>query len=262
MVTTLIGIDLAWKSNTNHTGIAVLAATEGGVELIDYSMGDIRTLQGVVDYITTHMTENTVIAIDAPLIIRNQTGQRPCETLIGQRFGRFHASAHTSNLKLYPDPNSMKLVELLGEYGFEHHPDLSKDRQRVGRWLFEVYPHAAQIVFFGLEQRIKYKKGNLSQKRAGLEILRGLVRTRFPAGIPSLKLNERLTVFLEQDLGQFQGTPLKAYEDVLDALVCAYIAALYWYWGSERNEMIGDFATGYIINPTCSLPQQSHVEKQ
>lgn len=58
----LSGIDLAWRSERNGTGLVSL---EPVLAKIDRQSG----LQGV--------------AIDAPLIIRNASGQRPCERLIG-----------------------------------------------------------------------------------------------------------------------------------------------------------------------------------
>jgi predicted RNase H-like nuclease len=42
---------------------------------------------------------------------------------------------------------------------------------------------------------------------------------------------------------------LKALEDKLDALLCAYIGAHWWYWGIERNLVLGDRTTGYIVIP-------------
>jgi predicted RNase H-like nuclease len=42
---------------------------------------------------------------------------------------------------------------------------------------------------------------------------------------------------------------LKALEDKLDALLCAYIGAHWWYWGRERNLVLGDRTTGYIVIP-------------
>jgi hypothetical protein len=42
---------------------------------------------------------------------------------------------------------------------------------------------------------------------------------------------------------------LKALEDQLDALLCAYIGAHWWYWGRERNLVLGDRTTGYIVIP-------------
>ena len=86
VLTTFIGVDLAWKSDKNRSGVVVARGSVDGVELIACSNG-LATLEGVLDYVARHATENTVVAIDAPLIITNQTGQRPCETLIGQSFG-------------------------------------------------------------------------------------------------------------------------------------------------------------------------------
>jgi pyridoxamine 5'-phosphate oxidase len=42
---------------------------------------------------------------------------------------------------------------------------------------------------------------------------------------------------------------LKAVEDQLDAIHCAYVAAHWWYWGSERNEVLGNAQDGYIVVP-------------
>jgi predicted RNase H-like nuclease len=45
------------------------------------------------------------------------------------------------------------------------------------------------------------------------------------------------------------GAALKAVEDQLDSLICAYVAAHWWYWGSDRNWVLGDATTGYIVVP-------------
>jgi predicted RNase H-like nuclease len=45
------------------------------------------------------------------------------------------------------------------------------------------------------------------------------------------------------------GAALKATEDKLDSLICAYVAAYWWYWGEQRNLVLGDCTTGYIIIP-------------
>jgi predicted RNase H-like nuclease len=37
------------------------------------------------------------MAVDAPLVVRNESGQRPCETQVGQRYGRWRVSANTTN---------------------------------------------------------------------------------------------------------------------------------------------------------------------
>ncbi|NEP27423.1 DUF429 domain-containing protein [Moorena sp. SIO3I6] len=45
------------------------------------------------------------------------------------------------------------------------------------------------------------------------------------------------------------GKALKAAEDQLDSIICAYVAAYWWYWGTEFNWVLGDATTGYIITP-------------
>ena len=252
MTTTFIGVDLAWQSDKNHSGLAVLHGDRSGASLSAYSTG-IATLNGVVDYILAQSTTNTVVAIDAPLIINNLTGQRPCETLIAKKFGRYHASAHTSNLTRFPQAGSVQLVQRLAEAGFTHAPNPASDQYKTGRWCFEVYPHPAQVVLFNLERIIKYKNGRVADKRAGLERLRRFIRTRFGSGDPPLQMNDRLEELLAQPLEPLTGRALKHYEDTLDALVCAYLALFYWAWGATKNEMIGDLETGYIINPTWGL---------
>ena len=248
-LTTFIGVDLAWKSDKNHSGVVVARGSADGAELIAYSNG-LATLEGVLDYVARHATENTVVAIDAPLIITNRTGQRPCETRIGQRFGARHASAHTSNLNLYPNAGSVRFEAMLRRDGFLHQPHPATDKKKPGKWIFEVYPHPAQITLFSLERIIKYKKGAVSQKKSGLAELRGYIQNCLICGDPPLRTNEMLGELLAVSLDELSGKSLKQYEDLLDACICAYLALFYWYWGGEKNEIIGDPQTGYIINPT------------
>ncbi len=252
MAVTFIGVDLAWQSDKNHSGVVVLRERGRGAEMVEYSIG-IATLQQVVDYVIAHTTADTVVAIDAPLIIRNSEGQRPCEKFIGKKFGSRHASAHTSNLTLYPNPGSVKVAHLLEQRGFSHNPNPVNDKHRRGRWFFEVYPHPAQVVLFSLEKIIKYKKGSVTDKHQGLQILRRYIQDKFVMGNPSIHPNEKFNNLLQQDLQSLKGRGLKPYEDTIDALVCAYLALFYWTWGLEKNEMIGDLETGYIINPTEPL---------
>jgi predicted RNase H-like nuclease len=56
-----------------------------------------------------------------------------------------------------------------------------------------------------------------------------------------------------------KGTPLKALEDQLDSLICAYVAAHWWYWGAERNMSLGNLTEGYIIVPKAVYAQADKV---
>jgi predicted RNase H-like nuclease len=46
-----------------------------------------------------------------------------------------------------------------------------------------------------------------------------------------------------------RGATLKCYEDLLDAIVCAYVAYYCWYWGPERYQIFGDLPSGHILIP-------------
>lgn len=259
MTVTFIGVDLAWRSNRNHTGIAVTRGELDGARLVESSDG-IKSLDAASEFIARYVTADTVVAIDAPLVIKNPTGQRPCETLIGKRFGRYDAAAHTSNLSLYPDANSVALVRMLEDQGFVHDPNPATAKQRAGRWLFEVYPHPAQVVLFHLDRIIKYKKGTLANKRSGLGQLRRhleSLREFEPPLHPSAALEE----LFGRDLGAMPGRQLKCYEDVLDAIFCSYLALYFWYWGEERAEIIGTLEAGYIVNPRAAGSTESRVSE-
>ncbi len=45
------------------------------------------------------------------------------------------------------------------------------------------------------------------------------------------------------------GKELKAIEDRLDSLLCAYVAAYWWYWGEAKNMVLGNLDTGFIVIP-------------
>jgi predicted RNase H-like nuclease len=115
--------------------------------------------------------------------------------------------------------------------------------------VFEAFPHPAIVVLFGLERRLAYKKGNLRDKRAGLLALRELIRTRLPHAEPPLLPSPALNLLCTEDVEALRGTARKGYEDRLDALVCAYIASWYWYWGEQRCRLYGSIDSGHIITP-------------
>lgn len=245
---TFIGVDLAWRSDRNRTGAAVLQGDRQGAQLLAVSE-PICTLEGVRRFITNHTTSRTFTAIDAPLIITNATGQRPCETAVGERYGAREASCHTSNLRLYPDATSVALAKGLVVQGYVHAPEATETSNRV---VLEVYPHAALVALFDLLKSLKYKKGRLEQKRRGLQILSGHIPRLF-SGTPRLRPNDRLGQLLSRDISMLPGPDLKVHEDTLDAVLCAYLAYYFWYWRVDRNEVFGDVGTGYIVNPTLLI---------
>lgn len=242
---TFIGIDLAWRSERNNTGMAVLRGDRGGAGLIRIS-DSIRAIADVCEFVESHAGASTVIAIDAPLIIKNTVGQRPCETAVGREYGSREASCHTSNHRLYPDARSVDLARKLVLAGYVHAPNADEASQKV---ILEVYPHAGLVALFELPKSLKYKKGTLAQKRLGLRILTEHL-SQLAQATPALLKTPYLADLLTRDLSSLDGRDLKAYEDSMDAVFCAYLAYYFWYWRLVRNRIFGDLNTGYIVNPT------------
>jgi len=238
-----IGVDLAWAVDSKHTGIAVLEGTDRSTQLIELSEG-IHSLEGVVEFVTRNATSDTVVAIDASLIVNNDRGQRPCETAIARTFAKSHAGCHSTNRRRPHFDSGIRLVNGLGKHGFVHDFQIRRSKRRPGQWIFEVYPHPAMIRLFGLERIIQYKRRSVDARRRGLRTLqRKLDR------LDGLRKNRLLDGTLRIDLVALKGQALKRYEDSLDAIFCAYLAWYCWRWGENRTEVFGNMDTGYIVVP-------------
>jgi predicted RNase H-like nuclease len=98
--TRFIGVDLAWREGSadlaaNETGVAVIDGN-GRILDADWTRGVEQTI-GWAD--KAARDGDAVMFADAPLVVRNQTGQRLCETQVGQRYGRWKVSANTTNTR-------------------------------------------------------------------------------------------------------------------------------------------------------------------
>jgi predicted RNase H-like nuclease len=247
-----LGLDLAWHDSGKTSALAVLEGNRTRVELVRVFEA-LQSDDDIVDAIAASAHVDATLAIDGPLIICNAIGQRECETAIGRRFGHADASAHTTNLTRFPNARSISITNRLSAAGWGHFVDPGSERERSGQWMFEVYPHPAHVVLFDLQRIIKYKKGTVARRRAGLIELRNAIVNHLGGAEPSLVTNALLRELVDRQLGAVRGGALKIYEDTLDALLCAFVGAHYWAWGAERNEMIGTMAGGYIVTPSRTV---------
>jgi Uncharacterized protein conserved in bacteria len=249
-----IGIDLGWSSGAS--GLCCLNWQNNQLELIECDRQ--QSLNDILTWIDTQVspTEPAIIAVDAPTIIANLTGMREADKLTHKHFGRYHAGCYPANLSR---PFAQKTVEFglcLEARGFVHAPII--ETQKLGRYQIEVYPHPATINLFKLDKIIKYKKGKLAERQLELMKLCQYIVDILPNLEPHLNLaniqtkNLRSSAFIcGSNLPEIPTSiaTLKALEDQLDALLCAYIGAHWWYWGRERNLVLGDRTTGYIVIP-------------
>lgn len=239
----IAGVDLAWMGTRNPTAIAIGRAEAEAVELLSVVEGLFGT-QSVID-VLDGIEDLHGIAIDGPLIITNQTGQRECERDIGRTYGGRKASCHTSNLDRFPAAAGTQLSSHLFRSGFKH---LAPPDQK---WQLECYPHPALIEIFGLAERLAYKKGTISQKRTGQIQLARLILSLTDSEKLQLILPDSLLFYTEHKrISALRGSELKHNEDVLDAILCMYIGAL--YQSGQHQTVFGTKTNGYIYVPTIA----------
>jgi predicted RNase H-like nuclease len=144
-----VGIDLAWGSK-NRTGL--VAATGGRVV-------DSRTVVSddqICDWLDPYLAGPVLVAIDAPLIVRNPAGtSRPCDRKISKVFGSSHAGAHSANLGLAAFSDGVRAERLARRLGLSTDPNIQPGQPL--RQMIEVYPHPAMVALFGLSFALKYK---------------------------------------------------------------------------------------------------------
>jgi predicted RNase H-like nuclease len=233
-----VGLDLAWGEK-NNTGVAVV---DSDGRLLHVGAGhDDESIEAAVE---PYVSDDCLVAIDAPLIVRNATGARPCETALNRDFHPFEAGAHPANTEnpAFKFPRGARIANALT---LDMNPTSSSTRRAI-----EVYPHPATIALFGLEKTLKYKKGTFETRRHELLHLMTLIEGLDKAS-PRLRVNHNVSwVELRKRVeAATRPVQLDRDEDPVDAVVCAYVA-LYWYHRPEDVTVYGDFATGYIVTPT------------
>jgi len=81
-----VGLDLAWSSR-NPSGVVVLASGEEGVWIPTHWSAGLKDDQELLGFIREAVgMEPALIAIDAPLIVLNETGTRPCDRELSQAY--------------------------------------------------------------------------------------------------------------------------------------------------------------------------------
>ena len=238
-----IGVDFGWTSGAS--GLCCLVWRDNSLEIS--ALTTVLEIEGILTWIDKQAPdlEPGLIAVDAPTIIRNPTGMRLADKLTHKHFGRYHAGCYPANLNLKFADRTVGFGKSLTARNFQHAPTI--EPKQLGRYQIEVFPHPATINLFGLSKILKYKKGRNSDRQQELTKLQNYIIKVLPQLEPALS-QESLTAIPTIDR-PLTGKALKAIEDMLDSLICAYVAAYWWYWGEAKNLVLGNLDDGYIIIP-------------
>lgn len=233
-----VGLDLAWGEK-NQTGVAAIDA-DGRLLHVGAAQDD----TSIVDAIAPFTADDCLVAIDAPLVVNNQTGFRSAETAYNRDFQRFDAGARPA-YRERPEFNPPRAETLADQLGLDRDP-----ASTAGRRAIEVYPHPATVVLFGLDKILKYKRGAFGDRQRDLLKLMTLIEGLDQA-TPRLRVNHNVAwVELRRRVeAATRPSQLDRDEDPVDAVICAYVG-LYWYHRPEDVTVYGDFASGYIVTPT------------
>lgn len=235
-----LGIDLGWYGKPS--GVASIELT--GDRLSQRRIGRPASTAELLGWIDDESADDAcVVAVDAPLVIRNATGIRVAERELNRDFRRYDAGCHPANLARPFAGFVTEFSGALAQRGFQH--DAAMRPGSPGRFQIEVHPHAAAVRLFALDRIVKYKRGLREVRARELDRLRTLMMRRLP-------LMEPWSFRPELPSIPPRG-PLKPVEDQIDAVLCAFIAAHWWLGSTGRSDVYGTQRDGFIVVPKARV---------
>jgi predicted RNase H-like nuclease len=161
-----------------------------------------------------------LVAADLPLSRNPITGRRFSDNEISRRYGAYLCETHSPSASR---PGSIS-DNLAASFSLAGYPLLTCKFQTPG--LIEAYPHPAVVELLNLSQRSPYKcsKTRKYWPHAALDERRSLLCREWNRIVNALEEQiEGVTTLLPSLQLERRGWRLKAYEDVLDAVICAWV---------------------------------------
>lgn len=235
--TRFLGLDLG-KTPRDEGGGVALEMDEHGLRVL--SAETLRTHEDTLRWVTRQRgRQRCVMAINAPLIVENTGGSRPCDRQLQEHFATYRIDEYANNIVSASHPRTMG--KALARMGFDLNPTAEGDR------LIETHTQAAQILLFGLTRPVRLKNGPIGSRKDSVARMRDLVVNQL--GDPGFVRSPELDAMLSASLPDLNGTRLGELESKLEALLCAYIAAFLGIRGPDACAMLGDLQRGYILLP-------------
>lgn len=246
-----VGVDLAWGEGTtsksaNESGFVVLNV-DGEVVEAGWPVGVSQTLDRVSS--ATAGRANAVLFVDAPLVVTNAQGQRACERQVGQRYGRWHVSANSTNLASRRQAG-VPLLAQLEQAGWRYMSGHAGP-ERSGKVVAECYPYTTLVGAEELgysDKRPVYKRKPRSisvtdfrpYRAANCDRLLQRMSNLRDADPPLILDTNEHTRGLLATASPTDDRSYKHREDLLDAALCAWTALLWTVKGFERCQVLGN----------------------
>lgn len=247
MNTLLVGFDSAWTPTNSGAIVGVLRADDGtfrelgSPQVVDYLQAECS----ILEWQDKQKSAATIVLLDQPTIVKNASGQRPVENLVGSpvslRYGGMQP-ANTTKKEMFG--KDAPVWQFLTRFGGPANPlgPLS------GTWVIETYPVLTMIAL-GWTLQDSRPTGRLPKYNPTRKKTFTIRDWKHVCGLASNAFRKRgLQEVVEWlDEAAQNNTPRKSDQDGLDACVCL-LTALYL---AETKEclMVGNQDTGYIVVP-------------
>jgi len=240
-----IGIDLAW-TYTKESGICII----DDFGKIVYCESKVFADEMIASIVEEYAQDGAVVAIDAPLIVNNETGSRYCDGAL------MREKIHGRNMSLFNCSRSF----MLNHYGIvrgeevvrairNRMPDFSLncDPRNKKHVIMETFPTGITLGLFPDAFPIKYKikskvEFGVTKSELGrmVDLLKRLSDFHTPV--------HNATDFFNDSLGipAMSKKEFKNLEDKLDAFLCAYAAN---WLAKNEGKVFGDDQEGFIALP-------------
>jgi hypothetical protein len=237
----VLGIDAAWTS-ANPSGVAVamkqssrwhLKAVEASYENFfaqaeNAFKADVRpkgSLPNVSKLLASAKSiagsEVNLVAIDMPLSLDPITGSRESDRAVGRAYGSRNCSTYTPSVKR---PGKIS-DDLRIDFNNAQYPLLTKS-EIYSRGIIEVYPHPALVELASASYRLLYKasKTKTYWPEKDLDERKKLLHAQWSKIVKLLsKEIEGVEALLVVPSFQIPAWERKAFEDKLDAVICAWV---------------------------------------
>jgi predicted RNase H-like nuclease len=237
----VLGIDAAWTEK-NPSGVALAVKNFDGWKLVivsnsyenfyanrGFRLNDENSAQGsrldvclLLSSVLSHCGKPAnIIAVDIPLSRLPVTGRRTSDNLVSSKYGARRCGTHS------PRPDRPGPISNDMRTDFESAGYQLQTRGLSTSNLLEVYPHPALVELMDAPERLPYKFHKISKywRHASTTERRELVLQQWSRIAAKLdgKISGVLSALpnLQPDAS---GKIMKAYEDCLDAIVCAWVA--------------------------------------
>lgn len=262
-----LGVDLAWGTGARiaETGVAAVAP-DGRIVDAGWTRGIAQT----VEWLSSFGDENRLAFIDAPLVVANESGQRACETQVGQQYWRWKVACNSTNLRT-GHLAGVALFQELTNLGWMYSDGLAGPPDASGHFFTECYPYTALVgaVELGYSvERPVYKRKPKNLRAAEFRIVRAKNCDQLIARVANLAIadppmlldSNPVTRALLSEPSPKGDREYKHREDLIDALLCAWTAGLWLAHGSARCQVLGP--RGETDAPRATIVAPARAEQR